>query len=202
MTSSSTEFSYIETERLILRRPEVADALAYVAIFSNPQNIEYDPEANGPDEVTVAKYEQHLKETSEGNQKGEKALIAVCLKQTDGTAGPVIGMGGFPWLPANANGRPGNTGVLIDSHYARKGYGTEALAATLDYGFDKLGFEVIEQDTEEINTPYRSLMRAMGFEEYGQRQDKPDSKGFIRWVYAVNKAQWKGKREQVLARRS
>ena len=200
MSTTPSTFRSLTTERLVLRSPEVADAPTYVAIFTNPKNLEHNPHENGPDEHTIAKYEDFLTKTYERNQKGEKALFAVCLKDADGNAGPMIGMCGFPWLPANAEGRPGNTGVLIDSHYARKGYASESLVVTLDYGFDVLGFETIEQDTGEENIPYRTLMQSMGLDKFGKRKE-PNSKGQVRWFYTVNKAQWKDLREALVARR-
>ncbi len=189
----------IETTRLVLRGPEVSDAPAYVAIFSNPLNIEHDPQNDSPEETTVEKYEERLTKCSDDNRKGEKALMAICLKEGDGIDGPIIGMGGYPWLPSNAAGRPGNTGALIDSAYARKGYASEALIAMLDYGFDVLGFEEIEQSTHEKNQPYRALMRSMGLERFGQRQ-KQNEKGIVCWDYTVNKAQWQGAKAQLQAR--
>lgn len=189
MTPKATVTHRIDTLRLVLRGSEVSDAPAYVAIFTNSLNMEHDPLKNSPEEITVEKYEESLAKDSDGARKGENAFMTICLKNGDGTAGPIIGMGGYPYLPANAEGKPGNTGVLIDSAFTRKGYGSEALMATLDYGYDVLGFEDIEQCTHETNQPYRTLMQSMGLEPFGERQE-PDEMGIVRWNYTVNKADW------------
>ena len=68
----------------------------------------------------------------------------------------------------------------------------------LDYGFDVLGFDEIEQNTHETNLPYRALMRSMGLERFGERQ-KQDAKGVVHWAYTVNQAQWHGEKAQVRA---
>jgi ribosomal-protein-alanine N-acetyltransferase len=188
----------IDTPRLVLRIPEVSDAPAYVAMFTNPLNMEHDPLKDGPDEITIEKYKEILAKDSDGYRKGEKALMAIYLKNEDGLDGAMIGMGGYPFLPSNADGKPGNTGVLIDSAFIRKGYASEALVATLDYGFDVLGFEDIEQCTQEANQPYRAFMQSMGLEHFGKRQE-PDEKGIVHWDYTVNKAQWRTIKAQLKA---
>ena len=190
MTSQARITHRINSLRLVLRDPKVSDAPAYVAILTNPLNMEHDPLKDTPDEITVEKQERSIAKYSAGIRRGENALMAICLKNHDGTDGPIIGMGGYPYLPSNAEGKPGNTGVLIDSAFARKGYGSEALIATLDYGFDVLGFEDIEQCTHENNRPYRALMESTGLEPFGERQE-PDEEGVVRWNYTVNKAHWR-----------
>lgn len=182
----------------MLRGPEVSDAAAYVAILTNPLNMEHDPLHDSPEEFTVSGYEERIARDREGIRKGENAFMAICLKNDDGSDGPLIGMGGCPFLPANADGRPGNTGVMIDSAYVRKGYASEALVATLDYGFDVLGFESIEQDTHEANRPYRALMQSMGLAPFGAKQE-PRKDGVGRWNYSVTKDQWRSVKAQLRA---
>jgi [ribosomal protein S5]-alanine N-acetyltransferase len=177
------------TARLVMRSPRESDAPAYSAIMSNPLNIEHDPENNAPKDPTVEAYEKRIAELVEGNEKGEKALTCIVLKNPDGTEGPVIGMGGYPYLVHNADGRPGNTGALVDSAYWRKGYATEALVRSLDYGFETLGFEVIEQTTQEANAGYNALMKYMGFDAFGERRWSDEMKVW-EMNYPVTREQW------------
>lgn len=105
----------------------------------------------------------------------------------------MIGCGGYPWLLSNPEGPDGvgNTGVVIDVNHAKKGYGSEAIIATLDYGFDEIGFEMIEQETQEVNEPYRALMKSVGLEPFGKRV-VPEEGEKVLWLYRVTREEWRG----------
>lgn len=61
----------------------------------------------------------------------------------------------------------------------------------MDYGFDVLGFNEIEQETQEINAPYRALMKSIGVEPFGERHES-SKEGAPAWFrYAVTRDQWK-----------
>lgn len=47
------------------------------------------------------------------------------IKNSDGSEGELIGCGGYPWLTNDPAGRVGNTGVVIDEKYAKRGLGSE-----------------------------------------------------------------------------
>ncbi|KZV81168.1 acyl-CoA N-acyltransferase [Exidia glandulosa HHB12029] len=140
---------------------------------------------DGPEEETVPVYEAKIREWNAASERGEKALMVIALKDTH----ELIGMSGYPWLPANAAGRAGNTGVMIDASHAKKGYGREAMSAMLDYGFDVLGFERIEQATHLVNTPYRALVRSLGLEKF-EVQGKPNAQGTVWCLYEVSREEW------------
>lgn len=189
----------IETARLILRKPEEKEGVVYAAMMTNPLNIEHDPEHDGPAEPTPELHAEQIVKHGKAYEQGLNALTCVVLKNPDGSEGPVIGMAGFPFTMHNANGRPGNTGCLIDSAYARKGYATEALIATLDYGYDVLGFEVVEQTTHEANTQYRGLMKSMGLEKYCVKLEQKDGQA-AEVNYPVSRSEWALAKKELEAR--
>lgn len=75
--------------------------------------------------------------------------------------GILIGMSGFNSFPVEDGVLVGDTGVLIDHRFARKGLAVEALEAIFEYGFNELGCGKMSMETNTINEPYRALMRSM-----------------------------------------
>jgi RimJ/RimL family protein N-acetyltransferase len=181
----------VETPRLIIRLHQLSDAKALVDLWSNPINVLYEPEHDAPSDITVPIYEERIKTWMANAAAGTQALWVVALRSDDGSEGEVKGCGGYPWLANDPQGRVGNTGIVIDEKFAKRGLGSEGIIATLDYGFDVLGFNEIEQETHEINEPYRALMRSVGLEPFGERKEPMKEGGPVWWKYSVTRDQWK-----------
>lgn len=75
--------------------------------------------------------------------------------------GFLVGMGGFNSFPVEEGVLVGDTGVLIDHRFARRGLAVEALEAVIEYGFNELGCGKMSLETNAINEPFRALMTSM-----------------------------------------
>ena len=159
----------------------------------------YGAEHDPPATPSISHYANQIETMNTEAAKGEKALCVIALRQpvtahanAEGADdnGEVIGLTGYPWLLANAEGRPGNTGVVIDEQYQRRGYAAEALSAVLDWGFDILDFEEIEQGTRAANLPYRGLMKSLGLEKF-EREEVDEKTNEKEMIYRVNAKEWK-----------
>lgn len=75
--------------------------------------------------------------------------------------GILIGMSGFNSFPIQDGVLIGDTGVLIDHRFTRRGLAVEALEAVIEYGFNELGCGKMSLETNAINEPFRALMRSI-----------------------------------------
>jgi RimJ/RimL family protein N-acetyltransferase len=140
----------IETSRLILRLPEIADFDRYAELFCHP---------------TAAKH------IGGGLQRGDAwrrflqmpgawmlqgfAMFSVIEK----TSGLWVGQAG-PWQP---DGWPG-TEVGYGFHHEAwgNGYATEACAAAIDWAFDNLGWREVIHCIAPENTASQGVARRLG----------------------------------------
>ena len=82
--------------------------------------------------------------------------------------------------------------MLIDSSEWRKGYGREALQATLDFAFRKVeaegvGCEEAYFETLAVNTPFQGLADRMGMAKW--KRVKSEGKEV---EYRFNREDWEG----------
>jgi len=116
----------------------------------------------------------------------------------------VIGMSGFNelvWRTKPHGGEPtkpqegllvGDIGALIDAPlYVKKGYAKEALVALVDYGFTTMGCDALVASTLAINTPFRALMKSIGF-GHGIVEEQSERHGIIvpEAIYELTKEEW------------
>ncbi|KAK6596715.1 acetyltransferase [Botrytis cinerea] len=172
------------TENLTLRPAVPSDAASLAAIFANPLNTQHEP--HKPSSPTVEEYQGRIAKWND-------------LRTGSGSlpAGGVIGFGGINAISADAQGkRIADLGVLIDSSEWRKGYGREALQATLDFAFRQVGAEGVGCDeaffeTLAMNTPFQRLADRMGMTKW--KRVKSDGKEV---EYRFSKEDWEGIKKQ------
>ncbi|TVY68920.1 hypothetical protein LSUE1_G007794 [Lachnellula suecica] len=162
----------LRTKNLILRPAVPSDAASLAALFANPLNSEHEPHA--PSNPTVEEYQGRIVKW-EGLHASRKAYFLVIARRSTtetGSASPVIGFGGINAVSTDAQGkRIADLGVLIDSSEWRKGYGREALKATLDFAFRRVeeegvGCEEAFFETLAVNTPFQALADRMGLAKW------------------------------------
>ena len=151
----------INGPRLTLRTPKVEDAAAHVYLFTNPENLEH--EVNSSRGPTITQYETRIKKMQEDTDSGKSAFMVIELPSLAGNDrlqqyGSIIGSGGFNEIVVKDGLKRGDTGALIDSSEWGKGYGTEALRMTIDYGFANMNLDVIQLETLAENAAMRAVL--------------------------------------------
>lgn len=145
----------ITTKRLLLRPLSVEDASDLFAVYADAQTMRYWPsQTHGTVADTRAEIRMLL-------EPAGACYWCVCVRAAH-TLVP-IGVCGFL---GNA-GVPG-AGYMLHRDYWRQGYGTEALRAMVDYGFERLSLDRIELWIHEDNVASRRLAQKVGFAQRGQ----------------------------------
>ncbi|KAG4442852.1 hypothetical protein IFR05_001648 [Cadophora sp. M221] len=167
------------TENLTLRPAIPSDAAALAAIFANPLNTQHEP--HKPSNPTVEEYQGRIAKWEDLRASGKAYFLVITRRPTTTTetgsstpppADGVIGFGGINAVSTDAQGkRIADLGVLIDSSEWRKGYGREALHATLDFAFRTLeagGVGCVEAffETLAVNTSFQGLADGMGMTKW------------------------------------
>jgi len=173
--SAAPAGTILETERLRLRRLEPGDLEALHARYSDPEIRRYFPEGV----LTRAQTKEELDWFVAGDPNHPAlGLWATLLKP----GGEFIGRCGL--LPWTVEGRPETeVAYLIDKRYWRQGFGAEAAAALVRYGFDKLGLTRIVAFVDPANAASAATARKAGlaFEREIELEGKRDA------VYAIER---------------
>jgi [ribosomal protein S5]-alanine N-acetyltransferase len=158
-----TTFPVLITERLILRKISLDDALDFMSYYSNPQVVKY-LDWNGPSSIEIAK-----EVINSWNDSYEKRTIipwGITLKSNNKLIGtipylPIRGtFDGIPLLPTAV-------GFELSYEYWNTGIMTEALQAVISFGFDKLGSHRIQAEVFPENIASLHLLKKVGFQEEG-----------------------------------
>lgn len=126
---NTIEFPLIVTERLILRKFNINDAMEVQRmagdseVSSNTLNIPY-PYADG-----LA--EEWIKSLETDYHNGKSLVFAICLKETGQLEGAI-------GLTLQLTYQLAELGYWIGKEYWNQGYCTEAVKSIIDYGFKKL----------------------------------------------------------------
>jgi RimJ/RimL family protein N-acetyltransferase len=182
--------TYLETERLTLRRFTADDADLLIELDSDPAVMRYlsGGEPTPPDVVR----EQHLPNILAGYEKWDGKLGLFAVHEKDG--GAFIG-----WFIL----RPERQGPLdeVELGYRLrqvawgKGYATEGSRALLRKAFTQLGVHMIWADTMTVNQGSRHVMEKLGMTLTETGEVPPDmatiegaEHGGVR--YELTKAEW------------
>ncbi len=141
----------LETERLVLRAPRLADAKA-IARHVNDRRIAENT-ARIPHPYGVADAEQFLAEV---NRQDGEATFAIVLK------GEIIGMCGLEPREAAAE-----LGYWLGVPYWNYGYATEAVRAVIDHAFGDLEHDALQAGARVSNPASRRVLEKCGFQWTG-----------------------------------
>ena len=141
----------LETARLVLRAPRLADVKA-IARLVNDRRIAENT-ARIPHPYGVADAEQFL--TAVNRQDGE-ATFAIVLK------GEIIGMCGIEPRETAAE-----LGYWLGVPYWNRGYATEAVRAVIDHAFGDLGHDALQAGARVGNPASRRVLEKCGFQWTG-----------------------------------
>ena len=129
-----------ETERLYIRRLQLADEARFYDLKSNPNVV--NPLPRKP--LTADESKAELRSLIFLESSSGKKVWCICEK---GSA-ELIGCCG---IMANDAGQP-EIGYQLREAFWGKGYGTEIAKALIDYGFDVLKLELITADVAAENS--------------------------------------------------
>lgn len=150
----------LTTERLILRELASEDLEKLCEICNKPDINRYLTDYTGDITTETAKLEAYIKSIYHFYGYG---LWGVYIKDTN----RLIGRCGIECKLLNQD-PVYELGYLIDSDYQRKGYATEAVTASIQYGLHKLGMDRILAVIEKTNIPSRELACKIGMKQTGE----------------------------------
>jgi len=148
----------LETDRLLLRPLELADAKAMFAMDSNPNVHKY----------LWQNPTQQLEETIAIIEKVQAQYVrngigrfATLLKET----GEFIGWTGIKFIDdhiENGNTNFFDYGYRLDEKFWGKGYATEASLTWLAYGFDQMNIDKMNAYTHQENAASNHILNKIG----------------------------------------
>lgn len=148
-------FPEISTRRLLLRKIIPADTHTFYALRTNENVMRYidkDPPKNLEETAaTLDRIEKDL-ETNNG------ITWAVCLQSN---TADLIGTVGF-WQLMKAHYRA-EIGYMLHPDFWRQGLMEEAVAAAIDYGFNKMKLHSIQANINPGNSASGGLLEKLGF---------------------------------------
>ena len=163
----------LETDRLLLREMVLADLAFVASMLGHPEVMRYWPRRYTRDEAEawvrrqLERYRRH----------GFGYWLTL-----DRVSGEPIGQAGLLWC--DVLGRPeAAIGYIIHQPFWRRGYGTEAAAACLDYGFGPAGQERVIALIRPENLPSRRVAEKIGLKPEGSAQYE----GFLHLLFAARK---------------
>lgn len=177
------EFEELTTARLHLRKITMEDAAQYFARLGSSEEVT---------RYMLFRPHQDISESEAGIQKalrryetGESYRWAIDLKG-EGLIG-VIDLLGF-----NAEKSRCSFAYMLGKDFWGRGYGTEALAAVVEFAFTRMEMEIIEADHFSENTGSGAVMRKVGMTYQGTVAGKYEKDGVIYDApqYAITRQQW------------
>jgi [ribosomal protein S5]-alanine N-acetyltransferase len=142
----------LETERLILRKIAVADAETMYELNTDPLVIQFT--GDGPFESVEATRQFIAERQQQYAIDGYGRWIA--QRKEDGA---IIGWCGLKFHPET---NETDVGYRFFRKFWNRGYGTEACAATIQYGFKQLGLKRIYAEARMENTGSWRIMEKCG----------------------------------------
>ncbi|SEW14974.1 ribosomal-protein-alanine N-acetyltransferase [Cognatiyoonia koreensis] len=143
----------IETARLTLRPPTLADVDALFAIFGNKQAMRYWSTAPHANKTNTHKMVARWVARSADSIATYGQPLYLVFERTDS----IIGCGGFV--------AGDETGFILRPDHWGKGYGTEAMRALIPVIFERTGLPQLTADVDPRNAASCALLAKLGFHE-------------------------------------
>ena len=146
-------FAVLETQRLVLRAPQLGDAKA-VAALANDKRIAENT-ARIPHPYRLADAESWI--AGANLEPGEETYLIALAD------GPIIGGCGFDLR----DGPAPEIGYWLAAKYWGKGYATEAVRALIDHAFTDLDLKALQSCVRVTNPASRRVLEKCGFQWNG-----------------------------------
>ncbi|WP_044511494.1 GNAT family N-acetyltransferase [Hymenobacter sp. DG25B] len=153
----------ITTSRLHLRWLTPADVPALFTIFSDPAVMRYWSRPPMTSEAEAAALQVQIAEYFAARSLFQWGLA----RRSDDV---VIGTGTLYSL-SNTNKHAG-IGYAVGSAHWRQGYGSEAVAALVEFAFTELALHRLEADVDPRNTASRRCLERIGFQQEGHQRER------------------------------
>jgi len=153
----------LATDRLRLRPLTERDTAAQFAVFSDPAVARY---WSGEPWTDIAQAEEEIAHALAGYRDRTSLRLAVELAATGEMIGNVNLLHFF-----EQNRRCEIRYALASAHWGH-GYGAEALAAALDYGFSELDLNRVEADIDPRNAASARVLERLGFRKEGYMSER------------------------------
>lgn len=152
----------LETNRLIMRPFEEADAESLFLLDSNPEVMKY---VGGVVSTKIEQSQQMIEFIQKQYKENGVGRLAVVEKSTN----KLIGWSGLKYLTSEINGMKNvyELGYRFLPEYWGKGYATETARATLNYAFNEIKTDVVYAMAVTENTGSNRVLQKLGFEELG-----------------------------------
>ena len=184
MTLESPYGPVIETERLRLRPPALADFDAYAAYAADPAGMTF---IGGAQSRPVAW--RAFMAYAGAWALGGVSMFFVFERRPDGGEGAFVGRVG-PWRP---DGWPGcEVGWGVAPRFFGRGCAGEAARAAMDFAFDRLGWTDVIHSIDPLNAPSIRLAERLGSV---RRADAllPDPINKTVGVWGQTRGQWRAR---------
>jgi RimJ/RimL family protein N-acetyltransferase len=150
---SESRAAVLQTQRLTLRKPVMADAIAVTELANDRRIAENTRRLPHP-------YSQDDAEQFVGSLQDEAATDAVFLIELDYRP---IGMVGVDWREPDAP----ELGYWLGVEHWGRGYATEAVRAAIDYTFEEFAIDQLIAGARVANPASRNILEKCGFQWTG-----------------------------------
>lgn len=155
-------FPTIETKRLILRKMKHSDAHDLYDCFRDPAVSEY---SEWPPHKSYAYTRDYVRYVVKGYRFDEVRTFCIVLKSEN----KVIGTCSFPSIDRNY--KIAEIGYTIARPYWNMGYGSEAVAALVRFGFETVGLIRINARVAGDNLYSSAILKKLGFKLEGRQTE-------------------------------
>ena len=175
-----------ETDRLVLRTIEEGDAAEHFRVLNTPAVM---ARLGGPKELHEIEA-KHAKAMQFHAREGFSFLMMI-----EKASGELVGHCGLKRVDSELARNPGDMeiGWIVREDRWRRGYAREAIAAVLEWAFDRLDAPHVVAFTSELNVPSWKLMEAIGMQrcetlDFDDPAFPPEDRTTI--AYRLTRKQW------------
>ena len=177
----------LQTARLVLRVPVLADADAIYAMRADPVVQRYGSHPPWTERQTALDW---IDRNTRGMQAGEHAQFVI-ERREDG-----IVVGSCTLYGLDPQCRRAEVGYALALPEWGKGYANEAVGTMLDWGFDHLDLNRVEADIDPRNLPSARALERLGFTREGHLRERWIVGGEVSdsWLYGLLAREWRAAR--------
>jgi RimJ/RimL family protein N-acetyltransferase len=168
----------IETQRLIIRSWQENDIDAYAGIVAKPEVMKFIKDSSMHDFETARDFVMRAIKV----ERERPWILWAVQHKTDQR---LIGFCGFSKYKDDIE-----IGWRLNSEYWRRGLGTEAAGAVIEYGWNDLGFEHVVAIAQMGNTASIKIMKKIGMTYRETTIDKSCGREIV--VYEANRTECPG----------